>query len=246
MRIGSFEFRPGLWPTLVMLAIMPVLIGLGFWQLDRAAWKQDVIDIAMQTAQQSPQPLLDVVESGGGLDFRPVVVRGRYALDRQLLVDNRIHQGRAGYHALTPLLLEDGDAVVLVNRGWLPMGQLRTMLPPLPGPEDVVHIAGIIARLPEKVFRLDTIEEPVAGWPQVIQHVDFADIENRLQQAVIPVIVLLDADDPHGFARDWRPIYGITPDKHRAYAMQWFTLAAVLVLIYAGVNTRRIRKQDTQ
>jgi surfeit locus 1 family protein len=51
---------------------------------------------------------------------------------------------------------------------------------------------------------------------------------------------LLDASDGHGFVRDWRPVYGVTPDKHRAYAMQWFTLALVLLLIYIGVNSKRI------
>ena len=44
---------------------------------------------------------------------------------------------------------------------------------------------------------------------------------------LLPVVLLLEADAAHGFAREWRPVYGTTPDKHRAYAMQWFTLAAV-------------------
>jgi cytochrome oxidase assembly protein ShyY1 len=37
-------------------------------------------------------------------------------------------------------------------------------------------------------------------------------------------------------------VYGITPDRHRAYAAQWFTLALVLLLIYVGVNTHRVRR----
>ena len=78
MRIGRFDFSPGLWPTLATLAILPLLLGLGIWQLDRAAWKQSIIDTGLETARQSPQPLLDVVEAGGVLDFRPVVARGRY------------------------------------------------------------------------------------------------------------------------------------------------------------------------
>ena len=94
----------------------------------------------------------------------------------------------------------------------------------------------------EKVFRLDTAEEAISGWPQVIQHIDFAAIGSRLGYPVMPLVVQLDAEDAHGFTRDWKAIYGITPDKHRAYAMQWFTLALVLVLIYLGVNTKRIRQ----
>ena len=52
-------------------------------------------------------------------------------------------------------------------------------------------------------------------------------------------MLLLEREDAYGFVREWKAVYGITPDKHRAYAMQWFTLALVLVLIYIGVNTRR-------
>ena len=130
MRIGRFDFNPGLWPTLVTLALLSLLLGLGSWQLERAAWKQALIDTEKETASQSAQPLLDVIEAGGVLDFRPVLARGRYDLGRQLLVDNRIHQARAGYHVLTPLRLEGHGAVVLVNRGWLPMmaSRNRTMM----------------------------------------------------------------------------------------------------------------------
>jgi surfeit locus 1 family protein len=65
-------------------------------------------------------------------------------------------------------------------------------------------------------------------------------LEKRLGYPLLPVLLLLDREDAHGFVREWKPVYDVPPDKHRAYAMQWFTLALVLLLIYAGVNTRRI------
>ncbi len=240
MRFGSFEFRPGLWPTLLTLVLLSLLLGLGNWQLERAAWKQTLIDRELEISQQSPQPLLDVLETGGILDFRPVVARGQYDLARQLLLDNRIHEGRPGYHVLTPLQLEGQDGVVLVNRGWVPLGRSRSELPVLPGPPGVLPVSGTLARLPEKIFRLADTEEQTTGWPQVIQHVEFAAVEQRLGEAILPVILQLGSEEPHGFTRDWKPVYGIGPEKHTAYAMQWFTLALVLVLIYVGVNTKRI------
>ena len=60
---------------------------------------------------------------------------------------------------------------------------------------------------------------------------------------LLPLMLLLDPDDAHGFVRDWQAVYGVTPDKHRAYALQWFTLAAVLLLIYIGVNSKRITNE---
>lgn len=241
MRIAGFEFRPGLWPTVATLLILPALIGLGNWQLERAAWKQGLIDAQLESARQAPQPLMEALDSGGPLAFRAVTVAGQYDLEQQLLLDNRIYKGRAGYHVLTPLRLAGREQVVLVNRGWLPMGQSRAVLPDLPGPEMEALISGTITRLPEKVFRLDSQEEQVRGWPQVVQQINFGEIGQRLGYVLLPVVIQLDPVAAHGFTRDWKPVYGIVPDKHRAYAMQWFTLVLVLVLIYIGVNSKRIR-----
>ena len=246
MRFGSVEFVPGLLPTLVTVALLSLLLGLGKWQLDRAAWKQALIDRELEISQQSPQPLLDVLAAGGVLDFRPVVARGSYDLNRQLLLDNRIHEGRPGYQVLTPLRLDGTDSIVLVNRGWLPLGRSRSELPDLPGPNGAIPVSGTLARLPEKIFRLDDAEEPMSGWPQVIQHVEFSKIEQRLGEAVLPVILQLGNEQPHGFSRDWKPVYGIGPEKHTAYAMQWFTLALVLLVIYVGVNMKRIGKMKQE
>jgi len=63
---------------------------------------------------------------------------------------------------------------------------------------------------------------------------------------LLPVILQLDESNEDGFVREWQPVYGVTPDKHRAYAMQWFTLALVLLLIYIGVNSKRISDKSTR
>ena len=65
------------------------------------------------------------------------------------------------------------------------------------------------------------------------------ELEQRLGYPLQPLVLLLDKDDAFGFIRDWKAVYGVTPDKHRAYAVQWFTLALVLLLIYLGVNSKR-------
>ncbi len=243
MRLGRFEFSPGFWPTLATLAVLPVLVGLGNWQLQRAEWKQQLIDEHAAMGIQAAHSVAEVLEEDGDSAYRPVYVDGRYDLSRQLLLDNQLHRGVAGYHVLTPLHMNNGTTV-LVNRGWLPVGASRSQLPELPGPAGEVKLRGTIARLPEKIFRLDSAEEPHEGWPQVIQHVVFDDIEARLGAAVLPAVVLLDAEDAHGFTREWKAVYSTLPDKHRAYALQWFTLAAVLLLIYIGVNTHRIQVND--
>jgi len=240
MRFAGFDFRPGLWPTLVTLALLPGLVALGLWQLERADWKQGLIDAYENGIQRGPVELEWLLDSGKLAAYRPVGVRGQYDLAHQLLLDNRTYQGHAGYHVLTPLWLPDGESMVLVNRGWVPTGLDRAVLPELPGPAGPVILEAITSRPPEKRFRLGDAEEGHAGWPKVLQQLDMAELEQLLETRLVPVILLLDASDEHGFVREWQPVYDVTPDKHRAYAMQWFTLAVVLLLIYIGVNSKRI------
>lgn len=237
MRVGRYEFRPALWPTLVTIAILPVLLYLGNWQLERAAWKQRLVDEDAENMQQARVPLAGVVGREGAQAFRRVSALGRYDLEHQLLLDNRIHQGRAGYHVLTPF--RSGGRVVLVNRGWVPVGPDRAVLPALPGTAEEIVVNAIIAPTPDRFFRLGSEEERHTDWPRVVQQLEPGALGKLLGVELLPAVLLLEREDAYGFVREWKAVYGITPDKHRAYAMQWFTLALVLVLIYIGVNTRR-------
>jgi surfeit locus 1 family protein len=246
MRIGAFEFSPALLPSLVTLVLLPVLVGLGMWQLDRAEWKQGLIDTHKDRTGRARAPLDQLYAKGAEVEYRAVAALGSYDLGHQLLLDNRTYNGQAGYHVLTPLVLADTDLVVLVNRGWIPLGQNRGILPELPGPADELVVNGILKLPPQRIFRLGMEEEAGTGWPRVVQQIDIPRLEELLGRRLLPYLLLLDKDDEYGFIRDWRPVYGISPDKHRAYALQWFTLALVLLLIYIGVNTKRITKPTAE
>jgi len=243
MRVGFFDFTQKLWPSIAMLMIFPALVWLGFWQLERADWKQDLVDTHIERSHLPAQSLVQLLGQEDDVQFRKIRVRGRYNLDRQLLLDNRTYNGHAGYHVLTPFQLSDHGTLVLVNRGWVPVGYDRSILPDLPGPDVEVSLDAVIKLPPEKLFRLGEIEELNIGWPKVVQQLEMKQLEKRLESALLPVFLLLDKQDEHGFVRDWKPVYGIPPDKHRAYALQWFTLAAVLMMIYIGVNTKRNAKK---
>ena len=148
---------------------------------------------------------------------------------------------KAGLIGFTKALAQEnafkGITVNAIAPGYIATEMVRAV------PEEVLNTK-ILPQIP--VGRLGEAEEAVTGWPQVIQHVEFADIGERLGEDTLPVVVQLASDEPHGFARDWKPVYGISPDKHRAYAMQWFTLALVLVVIYTGVNTKRVENDGQE
>ncbi len=238
MRLGSFEFRPGLWPTLALLVMLPLLLWLGYWQQERAVWKQELVEMHARRTQMTPVALDTLAGDWQGAQYRRVRVSGRYDAGHQLLLDNQLHDRHPGYAVLTPLLLAEGKQV-LVNRGWVPAVPDRSVLPAVSAPQEQLTLTAIVKLPPEKTYRLADTEEALSGWPRVVQQVELSQFEQLLGKPLLPVLLLLDQDDAHGFVRDWRPVYGVTPDKHRAYAMQWYTLAAVLVMIYLGVNTHR-------
>ena len=103
MRFGAFDFKPTLWPTVVTLLLLVLMTGLGLWQLERADWKQELVDTHEGRTRLSPIALRPGAEINDEVQYRRVFARGYYDMEHQLLLDNKTYQGHAGYHVLTPL-----------------------------------------------------------------------------------------------------------------------------------------------
>jgi len=246
LRIGRLQLRAGLWPTLAMLALLPVMIGLGMWQLDRAGQKLRLQAEYDLRQQQPAMRLMSVLENPETLRFRRVIARGRYEPEHEILIDNRVHQGQAGYHVLTPLRLEDGAVRVLVNRGWVPLGQDRAVLPRIETPRGTVEVHGLATVPQTKGFHLGGAKPPGAGWQPVWQYLDLDVFRENVTFPVQPIVILLDPDNTNGgFVRQWARLdAGIA--THQGYAFQWFMLAATLAGIYILLNTRKTDHAETQ
>lgn len=238
MRVGPYDFRPGLLPTLATLLVLAGLTGLGYWQLDRAQTKR-----AVETAYLGRQALPPVAleEAPPGVQDRRylrVNARGRYDPAHQFLLDNQVRRGQAGYLVLTPFLLEKDARTILVNRGWVPLGGSRTELPAIPVDEGPRRIQGLLAPPPAAGLVLGPAEDGSAGWPRVIERVETKALAVRLGRDLLPDLLLLDAAEAGGYLREWRPPT-LGPERHIAYAIQWLALAGVLLLIYLRLNLRR-------
>jgi surfeit locus 1 family protein len=235
-KLGKIEFSPRPVPTLVTVLLFPLLLGLGFWQLDRAEQKQALVAEYEQRSELPPVELVPGLEDGESLRYRRVQVTGRYDSARQLLLDNQVRERRAGFNVVTPLLIDEGETAVLVDRGWRPLGATRSDLPDVgvEGGQRRVHGE---AYVPFEGYRLGEAAEP-SGWPRFIQYVDFAQLEAVVGRNLLPLIVRLDPGEPDGYLREW-PVIPFSADRHIGYAVQWFALAAALLLIYLVVNTHR-------
>ena len=246
MRFGNREFLPRPLPTLATIVLLPILISLGFWQLDRAEQKREIL---RQYQQQQGRGIVNLNEFTPGQEFYPyqrVEVTGRFDNSQQFLLDNKVYQGKAGYEVITPLLMPDGTRAVLINRGWVPQTSSRMQLPAVPVPSEEIKIVGLMKLDNVTGFHLGESGIQSDVWPRLVQWLDIEQMEKQLGYELQPFVILLDPDNRAGFVRDWY-IKKISPEKNTSYAVQWFALALALIIIFVVVNTRKVvevGKQD--
>jgi surfeit locus 1 family protein len=234
-RLQQFRFDGKL--TLLTALLLPLLLSLGFWQLSR---EQEKLQLQAQYAAREgemPAPL-SALASAADLQYRRVTVSGEYDNEHSFLLDNRIHQGQVGFEVITPVLTAN-DEVVLVNRGWLPQGATRADLPELEAINGTVDLRGSVYVPLGKPLVLGAAEAS-ATWPRIVQTLDppaMAAAAGHAARRLFPYSVRLDIATPGVLVRDW-PVISTAPEKHRAYAVQWFAMAAMLIGLYLFYSTR--------
>jgi surfeit locus 1 family protein len=217
--------------TLATAVLLPFLLALGGWQLQRAAQKEALLQ---QWSAQAALPPLEVgpddlrVLHEAGVAGRRLVIHGRWDARRQILLDNQVLHGVAGYRLFTPLRVA-GNCAVLVDRGWLAGGPRRDLAPAVPPVLGDAAPAGIAAPPPAPgPLAGQDVDDSLGGGLLRVQQLDIGDLSRRLGLALEPWTLRPDAAAPR-----------LTPERHRAYALQWFLLAALLAGLYLGLNLRR-------
>jgi len=236
--ISSRRFKPGLVPTLVTLVLLPIFIRLGYWQLDRADQKRV---IQTNYAQRSDLPsfrLESRVRATDELEYRRVFVKGTFDSKHQILIDNKVHNGRVGYYVITPLKMTSSNQYVLINRGWVPLGVSRSELPKIDVTDRHVTIHGVLVKAKRDIVMISDTNRDTTGWPARMQWLDVKEFQKDTKYSVYPMAILMDPDAPHGYAREWGKA-NLDPDKNTSYAMQWFSFAVLLLVIYFVVNFKK-------
>lgn len=226
---GRRRFRPRFWPTLTTLLGLALLVGLGTWQLQRLAWKTDLIAAAETGLAQPPQPLAGSTEPLQALDFRRITVRGRYLHDAAFALGVSAVAGQTGARLVTPLQLEDGR-MLLVDRGWLPDDLLPPHVPAGLKPGGTVERTGVAryrAGVPRPWFA-------PADQPQTRRWFawDLAAMEQALGIPLLPIVLVLEeSEGPAGLPRAEQVRVDFRND-HLGYAITWYGLAAALLAVY--------------
>ena len=232
--------------VLATAVFVAVCIALGYWQLGRAREKQALID----AYARGNGTIVDVTSRSldGLARYQAVSARGSYEPRRQALLDNMPSaDGRAGYRILTPFRRTGAGPLLLVDRGWVPLGESRERLPAVEVPDAAREIVGRIDRPPAPGLRLQAADETRdAAWPRVMNFPTADELTAALGEPVEPLIVLLDPQAPDGYDRRWQPALRMTPARHVAYAIQWFTLAIIAAIVLIVASLLRSRAQSRE
>lgn len=233
-QLGRWQFRPGVWPTLTAVAFAVLTFSLGNWQMDRAAYKRS-LQARLDAGEHYPIWRIgnDKVAKAQIL-YRRVEAQGRFDPRYEILLDNRIHDGVAGYHVLTPLKISGGQRAVLVNRGWIPVGSNRNVLPVTAAATAQVKITGLAVDPETRYFELSGAAPQGRVW----QNLNFARYAAWSGLDLQPFVLQQSNDSGDGLIRDWpRPDTGVT--THLSYALQWYGLTATLVVLWLVLNLTR-------
>ena len=215
--------------TIAALLVAALTFSLGQWQLRRAAQKQNLQLTIEAQSNQSILKALDLADPNTLKDVvhRRATLKGIWRAEHTVFLDNRQMNGKSGFIAITPLVLDGTGQIILVQRGWaLRNFADRTRLPDIQTPLGPVTVRGRIAPPPSKLYEFKGAESG-----RIRQNIDIQAFSREIALPLIPVSMIQTGPANEGLLRDWAaPNVGI--DKHYGYAFQWFGLCALMVGLY--------------
>ena len=235
------RFRPAFWPTLMSVPAFLVLLALGTWQLDRLAWKEGVIRAFSERVDAEPLTVAPDGRAISEIEFRRVRLAGRYLNDHEMFLAGRTFNGRGGWDVLTPFQTADG-AVVVVDRGWVPLDKKQRSTRPQSLIEGPTTVEGVIRRADVRNYFTPANEPDKNLWFS-------ADVEAMARKAGIPqvrpyLVEGLRQPIPGGFPVGGEIRVALRND-HLQYAITWYALAVALVVIYVLFHLKLVDENKT-
>lgn len=236
--MARLTFRPLLWPTIMTLIMLPVLLGLGVWQLQRLDWKHGLI-ATMEERLAAPPVALPPADEWARLDpemidYRHMSATGHFDNAHEFHYFTQDDQGAAGYSLLVPLLLKGGGAII-VDRGFVPQDKKAPETRPGSQIEGEVTVTGIVRR-PGRRGAFD-------GDNDLAKNIWYVRDPALMAQSIslAPVApFLLEADPVPGADTKALPRPGAArvelTNPHLQYALTWFSFAVILIVIYIAYH----------
>lgn len=232
---------------------------LGFWQLSRLEQRRANNALLISRLSQSPQPLEDLIKNyradispfdDESLAYRPTMVTGRYDTANEVLLrttDN--YEGQPGFYILTPLILENNQAV-LVMRGWVPFALNTPPVKEATPPNETVTITGMVyleTKRPTGFLSGLTPRDP-PGKLAITAYTDTARLEEQMPYDLLPLYVRLETQTPPQTGQLPLKPEGLelSEGSHLGYAIQWFAFTLIGVTGYVLLIRRTAIEQRAE
>ncbi len=237
---NKLYFKPGFFLTAIFVCVIALFYSLGVWQLERADEKKRLAgQITQRLSQQTlvlDQVNIDQLKHSD-VAYRLVELTGQFETQDQFFVDNKKHNGRAGYHVITPFKIYNSQQRILVNRGWVDSGGNRQILPDVLTHMETVTLTGRLSSPVIAHFR-PGISQPAESLGGIWLYIDLNYFASLSGTSVVPYILLLNKDNQYGFVRDW-PKFKANTEMHTGYAIQWFAFALFSLLAYFSIGIKK-------
>ncbi len=230
--------------SLFALLCLVLFVNLGFWQLEREDEKRVFL---AQQASITKQPAIPAgkLPDDGRLYGLPVILSGRFDKDAIFLLDNRVLNGKVGFE-VQHLFHDVSGRRFLVNRGFVQMGRTRqdeVLIPEIPDAE--ISIKGYIYQRDNSVNAMQNEDITENSFPVIVQHADIVQFGKLLELRLYPHVIRLRDGEIASLPRHW-PDTNMLPEKHRGYAIQWFTMALAVTMAWLFFSYRKIESSDSK
>jgi surfeit locus 1 family protein len=237
-----------IWPGMFTLAALIVLCGLGFWQLQRLAWKQDLIarvegrsqvPVASPAPPESDWPNVTAERD----EYRRVTVTGSFKYDREALAYDLLSDAKGkfsgpGYWVLTPLETASGSTI-FVNRGFVPVDRKDAATRGEAQLTGMITITGLL-RMPEERAWFTPTNDPARGVWQERNPATIAKAYGLVR--VAPYFIDADTSGLGGLPQggETRLVFS---NRHLEYAVTWFGLAFALMAVFIAFARKQLRSR---
>jgi surfeit locus 1 family protein len=229
------KFNPGKRITIFFVFFAFLFFSLGLWQIERGQAKTNLLDDFEKKILEKPSYINQKSQK-----WDRVYVEGKWDSSNQILIDNVIRRGIAGYKVLTPLRMKETDQLILVDRGWIKQNTFRDQLPDIKLIQVDEVVSGIL-EIPELglVLSDDLVSKE---WPKISQTKNLGVIKNEYDENIFPLILLADPTLKNSLEYIKITPTNMTPIKHYGYSAQWFLMFLVLCFMYVWYGYKRNAK----
>lgn len=228
--------------TLCMVAVVVLIcVRLGFWQLQRAEQKQQQLTAIEKLQTQGVMSWQQLTNLPSNWNKTGVLVQltGVFIQEQYWLLDNQVYNGQVGYDLLVLFKPADDSHTILVNLGWVKAPLSRSELPKIKLPTKRFTL---IAQIKENNLSGFTLEREAAPSNIRIQNIDLNKLSKTSKQKLVNYMAYRQGEGDELATPHYKAVV-MSPQKHHAYAVQWFLIAIACVFVAVFASKKRTHNE---